>query len=182
VTPGREYRAVRDEITSKLKELRDPLSGALIGGEVYTKEEVYHGPHLEDAPDIVFLPMERNYLASVLMGFTTRTWIMDNPALFGNHRMDGLVIAQGRHLRKGRTIEGARIIDLAPTVLYLLEEKIPNDMDGRVLTGMLTEEFVRTHAMAWTEPGEQQVTGTPAALSREDEETIIERLKGLGYL
>jgi predicted AlkP superfamily phosphohydrolase/phosphomutase len=182
VTPGREYRAVRDEITSKLKELRDPLSGALIGGEVYTKEEVYHGPHLEDAPDIVFLPMERNYLASVLMGFTTRTWIMDNPALFGNHRMDGLVIAQGRHLSKGRTIEGARIIDLAPTVLYLLEEKIPNDMDGRVLTGMLTEEFVRTHAMAWTEPGEQQVTGTPAALSREDEETIIERLKGLGYL
>jgi predicted AlkP superfamily phosphohydrolase/phosphomutase len=181
VAPGREYLAVRDEITSKLKELRDPLSGALIGGEVYTKEEVYHGPYFEDAPDIVFLPLERNYLASVLMGFTTRTWIMDNPVLFGNHRMDGLLIAQGRHLRNGRTIEGARIIDLAPTVLHLMGEKIPNDMDGRVLTGMLMEEFVRTHAMAWTEPGEQQVTGTPA-LSREDEETVIERLRQLGYL
>jgi len=181
VQPGDEYYAVRDEIVRKLKALRDPDTGQLIGGEVYTKEEVYHGPHLEDAPDITFLPLENNYMANVLMGFTTRKWIMDIPALFGNHRMDGVLIAQGKHLGKGQKIEGAQIIDVVPTVLYLMREKIPTDMDGRVLTEIFTEEFLKSQAIEWAEP-EVKEAAQPPVLSLEDEETIIERLKGLGYL
>ncbi|MFQ5864069.1 MAG: alkaline phosphatase family protein [bacterium] len=181
VKPEKEYYAVRDEIVSKLKTLRDPETGELIGGQVYTKEEVYHGPHLDDAPDIIFLPMENNYLAGVLLGFTTRQWIMDNPVLFGNHRMDGILIAQGKHFAKGQKIEGARIIDLAPTILYLMGEKIPTDMDGCVLTELFMKEFLANNAIEWAEPDIQGAAESPA-LSPEDAETVIERLRGLGYL
>ncbi len=181
VQPGEEYDAVRDEIVGKLKELRDPATGQLIGGRVYTKEEAYHGPYLDEASDITFLPMENNYLANVLMGFTTRNWIMDNPVLFGNHRMDGILIAQGKHLRKGRQVEAAHLIDVVPTVLYLMGEKIPTDMDGRVLTEIFTEEVLKGNAIEWTEPAAQETVAT-SLMSREEEETIIERLKALGYL
>jgi predicted AlkP superfamily phosphohydrolase/phosphomutase len=181
VQPGEEYYAVRDEIVGKLKELRDPATGELIGGQVYTKEETYQGPYADQAPDITYLPLENNYMANVLIGFTTRKWIMDIPALFGNHRMDGVLIAHGNHLGKGQKIDGARIIDVVPTVLHLMGEKIPTDMDGRVLTEIFTEEFLQTKAIEWTEAGEQEAAPS-AVMSAEDEETIIERLKGLGYL
>lgn len=181
VQPGEEYYAVRDEIVRKLQALRDPDTGQAIGGQVYTKEETYHGPHLDDAPDITFLALDNNYMANVLMGFTTRKWIMDIPALFGNHRLDGVFIAYGQPLSQGRRIQGAQIIDVAPTVLYLMGEKIPLDMDGQVLTGAFTDEFLKRHSVEWVEPGEPEARPAPA-LSSDDEATIIERLKGLGYL
>jgi predicted AlkP superfamily phosphohydrolase/phosphomutase len=181
VKPGEEYNTIRNEIVQKLKGLRDPANGQLIGGQIYTKEEIYQGPHLENAPDITFLPMENNYLAGVLLGFTTREWIMDNPVLFGNHRMDGILMAEGKHLGKGRTVEEARIIDLAPTILYLMGVKIPTDIDGEVLTKIFTKVFLRENPIEWTEPDEKEVLES-FALSQQDEETILERLKGLGYL
>jgi len=181
VQPGEEYGAVRDEIVRKLKELCDPATGQLIGGQVYTREETYRGPYLAGASDITFLPMENNYLANVLMGFTTRNWIMDNPVLFGNHRMDGILLARGQHFGRGRRVGGAHLIDVVPTILYLMGEKIPADMDGRVLSEMFTEEFLRRNAVGWRESEEQRVA-QPSPLSREDEAVITERLKKLGYL
>lgn len=181
VQPGAEYQQVRDEIVQRLKTLRDPDTGQLIGGEIYIKEDAYHGEFLDEAPDITFLPLDNNYMANILVGFSTRRWIMDIPALFGNHRLNGIFIAQGKHLAKGRRLDGARIIDVAPTVLYLMGQKIPTDMDGAVLTEAFTEEFLNHQPIEWTEPS-RSVTATAPSLTQEDEATIIERLKGLGYL
>jgi len=37
-------------------------------------------------------------------------------------------------------ISGARIIDLAPTILHLMNVPVPDDMDGRVLTEALVTQ------------------------------------------
>lgn len=182
VKPGAEYRAVRDEIVEKLKQLRDPATGRVIGGQVYTKEDVYSGPYLDEAPDITYLPMESNYLANVLMGFTTRHWIMDNPVLFGNHRMEGVIIVEGKDVRPGGWLSEASILDVAPTVLYAMGERIPRDMDGRVLTELFVPEFLNRRPVEWRDAEEATSPAKAGALTREDEETILERLKGLGYL
>lgn len=182
VKPGAEYRAVRDEIVERLRRLRDPATGRLIGGQVYTKEDVYSGPYLDEAPDITYLPMESNYLANVLMGFTTRNWIMDNPVLFGNHRMEGLIIVEGKSVRRGSRLNEANILDVAPTVLYAMGESIPRDMDGRVLTEMFVPEFLSQRPVEWRDAEEAEPPAEAGALTREDEETILDRLKGLGYL
>ena len=36
----------------------------------------------------------------------------------GDHRMNGIMIGRGPELRRGARIEGARIIDYAPTILH----------------------------------------------------------------
>jgi predicted AlkP superfamily phosphohydrolase/phosphomutase len=160
----------------------DPATGRPIGGQVYRKEEIYHGPYLDEAPDITFLPLDNNYMASALMGFTTRQWIIDNPFLFGNHRMDGMLIAHGPNIRKGHRAEGAHLIDLAPTVLHIMGEKIPRDMDGKVMTQLFTDVFVRKEKIQWTDSVEESGDEPPATMSPDDEATIMERLKRLGYI
>lgn len=121
-------------------------------------------------------------MASALMGFTTRRWIIDNPFLFGNHRMDGILIAHGRDIRKGQFLPGARLIDVAPTVLHLLGEAIPRDMDGRVLTELFTDGFAASRKIQWRDAAEGPEDETPAEMTPEDEATILEGLKGLGYI
>lgn len=182
VRPGEEYRRIRDEIVRRLKEMRDPATGLPVGGQVYTKEMIYHGPHLEEAPDITFLPLDNNIMASALMGFTTRRWIIDNPFLFGNHRMEGILIAHGRNIRKGHSFEEARLIDLAPTVLHLLGDAIPKDMDGRVLTELFTDDFASSRRIRSKEPAEGPGGEALTKMTPKDEATILERLKGLGYI
>ncbi len=182
VKQGAEYRRIRDEIVCRLGEMRDPATGRPIGGKVYTKEEIYHGPYLDEAPDITFLPLENNTMASALMGFTTRQWIVDNPFLFGNHRMDGMLIAYGKNIRRGHAAKDAHLIDLAPTVLHLMGEKIPKDMDGKVLTQIFTDAFARKEKIEWTDSVEESGDEPSSTMSPDDEATIMERLKRLGYI
>jgi predicted AlkP superfamily phosphohydrolase/phosphomutase len=50
----------------------------------------------------------------------------------GNHTGEGLVIAAGKHI-KSRNIKEAHILDLAPTILALLGQPVPSQMQGRAL-------------------------------------------------
>src|SRR3989304_3087253 len=56
VSPGEEAAEVQEEIIEKLKNLMDEETGEKVVGEIYRKEALYHGPHLKEAPDVVFLP------------------------------------------------------------------------------------------------------------------------------
>jgi hypothetical protein len=75
-------------------------------------------------------------------------------------------------------VQGARIIDLAPTLLHLLGVAVPGDMDGRVLQDILTDAYA----------GEVATQAAPTAVavegaySAEDEALISDRLKSLGYI
>ena len=52
---------------------------------------------------------------------------------FGSHRINGIFIMKGKDIKENATIENAEIIDIAPTILYLMGLPIPPDMDGKVL-------------------------------------------------
>jgi predicted AlkP superfamily phosphohydrolase/phosphomutase len=49
----------------------------------------------------------------------------------GGHHADGMLLAHGTGIRSVRP--DARIVDLAPTLLTLLDAPIPPDFDGRPL-------------------------------------------------
>jgi len=49
------------------------------------------------------------------------------------HLMNGIFIAYGPDIAKGRKISGAQIYDIAPTILHMFGLPVPNDMDGKVL-------------------------------------------------
>lgn len=152
VSQGAEYQALRAEIVEKLRELKDPETGEGVGGEVFTRDDVYWGPFLEDAPDITFLPMRRRYWANSRgtgfpsnKVFSSYLWGMT-----GMHTMNGILMAQGKHLRRGARVHRAHILDVFPSILYLMGVKIPEDLDGKVLQEIFVNEFLRENRIEFT--------------------------------
>ena len=87
----------------------------------------------------------------------------------------------GMGIQTGGDMEGAEIIDLAPTILYALGEPIPSDMDGVVLKGAFEPEFLERNAIEYV-VASAAGRGSKADYSEEDEEVIRDRLKGMGYV
>jgi tetratricopeptide (TPR) repeat protein len=50
------------------------------------------------------------------------------------HRPHGIFVAAGKSIKHDELIHGASLLDIAPTVLTLLGQPVPDDMDGRALT------------------------------------------------
>jgi predicted AlkP superfamily phosphohydrolase/phosphomutase len=61
----------------------------------------------------------------------------------------GLLLAYGEGIRPGAVLAGASILDVAPTLLYLLGLPVARDMQGRVLTEMLEPGYAREHALTF---------------------------------
>jgi predicted AlkP superfamily phosphohydrolase/phosphomutase len=175
------YASLRDEIVHKLQVLDDPTTGRPIQATVVVREEAYHGRYLDRMPDIVYMPFESGYLAANPVTFSSSAVIIEGLVPSGFHRMHGILIAKGPDIVKGATINGATILDVAPTLLYLMDNEIPRDLDGGVLTELFEDAFLAQHPLVY---GEASLEGErrPVELSAEDQGAILERLKGLGYI
>lgn len=68
-----------------------------------------------------------------------------NPHLSGYHEAapEGLLIVNGPGIAAGARIQSASVLDITPTLLYLLGLPVGNDMPGNLLTGMFEEELLR---------------------------------------
>lgn len=62
---------------------------------------------------------------------------------------DGYLFAVGDAIRAEARVEGASVLDIAPTILYLFGLPVARDMEGRVLTEMLAPDFARRHAVTF---------------------------------
>lgn len=190
VDPGQEYEALREELIAGLRSLRDPRTGAPLFEAVYRREELYHGPYLDLAPDVVGLLDPRYHVAAVdwrrrKQGIVAR--VDEGEMLFvadlsGQHDMQGVLLAWGRNVRPG-PLAGASIVDMAPTILHALGEAVPSSMDGRVLRDLFTKEYLREQPVRLLEEGEGGVQPPREdGYSEEEARAIEERLQGLGYL
>ncbi len=75
---------------------------------------------------------------------------------------DGVVLAVGDGIRPGSAIRNASILDVAPTILYLMGLPVARDMEGRVFTEMLDEDFTRAHPVSVI-PSYESLAVTPVA-------------------
>jgi hypothetical protein len=99
----------------------------------------------------------------------------------GSHRLHGFMFLCGSPFLEGKQVEGAQIVDLAPTLLYLLDLPIPDDMDGQVLFPALKKNFIRDRSVRYQPVKGGKKEDADRTYSDEDAERIRERLKGLGY-
>ena len=181
VEPGDEREQVCQEIIGRLREIRDPSTGEVIIGQVFRGEELYQGKYVSQAPDILFLPRDMHYKALGTLAFMSNRFLRDSYGLSGDHRMNGLFICAGPSINQGQIVEGARIIDVAPTLLYLMGEKVPGDMDGQVLKEIFTPGFQQTHTLEFTStPSDTGMAG--GEYSPDDADDVLRRLRNLGYL
>ncbi len=177
VAPGEEYERLRDEVISRLRELR-ALDGAPLIEKIWKKEQVYSGAHLADAPDILFLPRNLETIAFGDFEFGSNKVLEPSYGVSSSHRMNGIFVANGAEVRNAGEFSGARLIDLAPTILHALGLAVPCDMDGRVLT----EIFADARAVEYGGTSERSAQAATKGYSEEEEAQVIERLKDLGYI
>ncbi len=187
VGPGEQYEQARIDLAEALMQLRHPSDGEPVVGCVHRPEEVYAGPCLEDAPDLIV--ETRDYMYEIITHLTPGgpvrreldRGVFTAALRSGTHRREGILIAAGPEIRQGSLEGAASITDLAPTILHLLGLPIPTYMDGRVLEEMLEPEWVRTHPPACREEELTDLQGE-TGYSADEAKKIEEHLRDLGYV
>jgi predicted AlkP superfamily phosphohydrolase/phosphomutase len=165
-----------------LRALRDPKGGDALIGPIWRREDLYVGPHVNEAPDIQFLPADMSNKPLGTLDLTSNKFITPVYGNSGDHRMHGIFLGRGPDLRSGTRIDGARIIDFAPTMLHSLGAEVPSDMDGRVLEGVFDPRYLEKNPVRYTDAGSDSEGDRPGAMTDEESEEIRERLRGWGYL
>jgi hypothetical protein len=81
-------------------------------------------------------------------------------------------------------IKEARIIDLTPTILYLLGVPIPPNLDGEVLTKIFADGYIAKHPIQYGHAlgTNGDSAAPPRDYSAREEAAIKARLQGLGYI
>jgi hypothetical protein len=75
---------------------------------------------------------------------------------------DGVLLVVGRGIRPGSVVANASVLDVAPTILYLLGLPVARDMEGRVLTEILQPEFAQDNPVTFI-PSYESLAVAPAA-------------------
>jgi predicted AlkP superfamily phosphohydrolase/phosphomutase len=181
VDPGDAYEALRDRLLAGLSELRDPETGNPVVARASRREDLFEGPFLDDIPDIL-VELDKDYTGgSQLEGpLVTAMPPAELSAYSASHHPDGLFVFAGPGVRAGHWVEGAQIIDLAPTLMHVLGVPVASWMDGRVLQDVFDDMARRP--VSYAEYDVIRPDGTDVRLTSEEEAAIREQLAGLGYL
>lgn len=174
---------VRGELVERLEQLCNPLTNAPIVRRAYRREELYEGPYIHHAPDII-LDLRDGY--NVTNAFFADDYCTPRDEIRGCHHRQGIFVAFGEDVQRGVTLDSPlSLMDVMPTALHYLGSAVPNDCDGRVVA---TEIFkpdceacrreVRFERLEAPEPRLEE--GVPYV--DEDQAEIEERLRALGYL
>ena len=103
------------------------------------------------------------------------------PTTSGHHRLEGILAMWGRGVRRGTVIEGARLVDILPTILALLDVPIAMDLEGRVLEGALDPRFTAAHPARFVDAYDADLSPRGPESSDLDQ-NVLERLRSLGYI
>lgn len=179
VAPG-DFTRVCDEVGAALLALVDPATGRKVVRAVHRRDEIYRGPHVENAPDLLVEP----YDAYGLIDGTGSAAIVPSGRCAGeptgNRRRTGMFVLTGRGARRGVRTPDGDVCDVAPTVLHLLGLPVQSDMDGTVATAALTAAHLAAHPVRTNQVGTRR---QPELLDVGDRERrALERTQeGIGY-
>ncbi|HUB67753.1 MAG TPA: alkaline phosphatase family protein [Candidatus Methylacidiphilales bacterium] len=187
-----DYEKVMKDVVAALQTVKDPRTNQPVIQKIYRRDEIYSGPFTDRAPDLTLewwgeSPFNTKPSLGSEAGEPPLKIEKPHPLRMsewcGNHVLHGILVGRGPRLRSGVSCSGARLIDLAPTILALLGLPIPSDMDGRVLAEILDSQsqnwnYTNPKETSNFLPHEQEGDG----YSQEEAELVEERLKNLGYL
>lgn len=163
--PADEYEQVRDAVINVLTEAMTP-EGEPVFERVEPREEVFDGPYLNEAPDIVTVPNSFDHflvanLKGAQFGDPTEPW---------EHKREGIVVISGETDNSKTALQNPHLFDITPTILSTFGLPVGTHMDGTPLdpiNSVGTKEYPRF---------DDKATTTTSDI------TIETRLSNLGYL
>jgi predicted AlkP superfamily phosphohydrolase/phosphomutase len=177
VEPGAEYDAACQAVAAALAELPHPNGSGPLVDRLIWRDEVIEGPYAARSPDCYVVLDGYHSIAFPLFATDSRVITEQIRGDSGCHQPCGILIGRGPHVRPRAVLEGAHITDLAPTILHTMGLPVPDDMDGHVLTDLLTE----TGPVTYQRTGAVR-TAQETSFSSEEAAQVEERLRALGYL
>ena len=100
----------------------------------------------------------------------------------GVHRPNGVFLATGANIRPGKDLPTLRLVDLPATILCLLGIPVPTYFDGRVLHEIFQNPMAVDNTSEYDYDEAFQHRDGDDPYSGQDVETVLERLRGLGYV
>ena len=185
-----DYESLIKFITEKIGELKDPRTNEPVIKRILRREEIFHGPYADQAADLILDWWEASHFSSSpsFPEQTTEPAVMirerkppEDSEWGGTHRLHGILIVRGPAFRKNVEIEGARLLDMAPTILHLLGQPVPDDMDGHVLEELFEPSFLAQNPVQ-RRSGDGSGWQQQVAYSAEESAIVEQRLKDLGYI
>jgi predicted AlkP superfamily phosphohydrolase/phosphomutase len=180
---ARDDRRYADRLAEELGAVRHPQSGAP-AFRVARKDQLYRGPYLAKAPDLLVLPQDER----IYVDATRRPWQraferherLDPQAFFGfsgHHGRTGILAAAGPGITSIDVPEGSEITQMAATILRLFGLEQPG-LDGAPIEAILADSTRPAKAL----PPEAAATAREESVySEEEERLMVERLRDLGY-
>ncbi|MDJ1434190.1 alkaline phosphatase family protein [Halostagnicola sp. A-GB9-2] len=165
-----ERTAVKEEVKVSLNEFANSRSPSPIS--VYDGADVY--PTDPDAPDLVVVGNDEYEVKTSL----SESPVTDSGEKAGSHHSEGVFLATGPNVERGKRIEGATVFDVVPTLLQSRLDPLPAERDGEVL-----DIFEQTSQPATEDPEEESYRPDNEVVSYSEEfDDVEDRLKGLGYI
>jgi len=185
VAPGEEYEQVRAQLLDLISSAEDGATGQPAADRVFPREEMYDGPYLDVMPDIGIWWNQRITLEGPLIADWDGQRIEVAPAIpvpgiTGGHAPEGTAIIYGPGVRSGTETTGARIEDIAATILRLLGQPVPDYVDGAPLSRCFEVDFPEMERATAAQEASRRPPASP--YTAEEEAIIVERLRNLGYM
>jgi predicted AlkP superfamily phosphohydrolase/phosphomutase len=142
-----------DEYDRFRSRLMEELSSVDAISKLWKQEELYAGQFQELAPDL------------------TIEWSGD---------AEGIVLGVGPALKRG-AVSRLPLSSIAPLLLYTLGLQVPDDMEGSIAPEILDPAWMESHPVLSGASSSDRAPDQPL-IAPQDEEEILRRLRGLGYL
>ena len=167
-----------DELCAGLASVTHPTTGAP-AFEVVRKEEVYAGPFIGRAPELIVLPRdERIHVASTPRPDAEPLQVLDDleegGSWSGHHAVSGFLVASGSGIVRGSETDGATFGQMAATLLAL--HGLDADLELPAIREILEEAPKPVQVEAAAPDASAEDVFTP-----EQEASIVAQLQALGY-
>ena len=124
VAPGGEYESLRQELLEALSSLRDPCSGKPMVRKVHRREELYRGPFLERAADLILEPED----GFDPKGNTDKTSLTGRGDICGMHTLEDAFLLR---YPGGLPERDFQILDVAPGIMGIMGEANGLQTEGK---------------------------------------------------
>ena len=99
------------------------------------------------------------------------------------HRLNGAIAIYGNIVKPGYEVADASVMDIAPTILYLLGMPVDRKMPGKVLLDAFDEQWVEDHPITYTSVYDSLFAPTDAAVGPSAaDQALKDKLVSLGYV